>query len=105
MLFACDGLECLNVVKGYASELDAVFMDNVMPNMDGLETTRILRREGYLFPIIGVAGNCLSEQIDDFIQSGATRVLPKPVNIIDLENLMKGNFACLAFRFVIFGYI
>lgn len=68
-----------------------IFMDYVMPNMSGPEATSAIRNLGFLNPIIGVTGNAFEEAKQSFLDSGATSVLVKPVNISTLTNLLKSK--------------
>ena len=69
---------------------DVVFMDFVMPNMNGPTSTKFIRESGYTGPIIGVTGNALPEDREVFMNAGATDVIIKPMRkeallkIIDL---------------------
>ena len=59
----------------------AILMDFVMPNMDGPTATKHIRSLGYTAPIFGVTGNTLDSDIDYFLDSGANKVLAKPLDI------------------------
>ena len=103
VLFAADGLECIVMVKDMLEKeqhLNVVFMDNVMPNMNGLEATAYLRQElNYSGPIVGVTGNCLPEQVDEFTAAGATIVLSKPIDVGQVKLIINGQFICVLSRF------
>ena len=89
-----DGLEAVARVKGKMSSprgiltYDAIFMDFVMPNMDGPTATKEIRSLGFTGHIIGVTGNALDSDVTYFIDAGATKVLTKPVNVDDLQKCM-----------------
>jgi CheY-like chemotaxis protein len=68
---------------------DLVLMDNSMPLLDGMTTTRILRLNGVRVPIVGVTGNALEEDIRAFIDAGADRVLTKPIAAAQLKNTLR----------------
>ena len=51
-----------------------------MPRMRGKEASRHIRDAGFDGIIIGITGNAMDEDINDFIKSGADLVLPKPFN-------------------------
>lgn len=56
--------------------------------MNGPDTARTLRAEGYFTPIIGVTGNVLPEDQQYFLCSGANRVLRKPLSLPLLEKTL-----------------
>lgn len=71
------------------SRYDAVLMDFVMPGMDGPTATTVIRGLGYKGVVIGVTGNALPSDIDHFLAHGADRVLTKPMNINDFNDIIK----------------
>ena len=64
---------------------DVVLMDMIMPGMDGLETTRILRQnarpEVAQLPVIGLTANTNALDKERCMQSGMNDVLAKPMDI------------------------
>ncbi len=56
---------------------DLLLLDVEMPELDGLATTRRLRKWGYDLPIIGVCGNA-DEMRETCLYAGMVEVLPKP---------------------------
>ena len=69
-----------------AKAYTAILMDFVMPNMDGPTATMEIRALGYTAPIFGVTGNTLDSDIDYFLESGANKVFPKPLDVNIFEN-------------------
>lgn len=66
---------------------DIVFMDSVMPVMNGIDATKKLRVAGKSdLLIFGVTGNALEEDIREFTDAGANSVLTKPVSRQKLRN-------------------
>lgn len=76
---AVDGIEA--VEHATATAFDMILTDISMPRMDGLEATRIIRREGASrhVPIIGVTANASPDKMPEFIGAGMTDVLVKPI--------------------------
>ena len=68
---------------------DCILCDSVMPNMAGPEAVKLIRAMGYTNPILGVTGNTLPEQVEDFIAHGVNDVLSKPVKL----NVLKEELA------------
>ena len=57
---------------------DAILMDWHMPNMDGLEVTRLVRLAGHTTPIIGLTANVGTEEQQQALDAGMTAFLGKP---------------------------
>jgi CheY-like chemotaxis protein len=71
-------------------EFDMVFMDVQMPEMDGLEATRIIRKANHLQPIIiAMTANAMQGDRDECLNAGMNDYLSKPLNLDDLLNLLK----------------
>jgi CheY-like chemotaxis protein len=72
---------------------DAVFMDHMMPVMDGIEATKVIRALGTEYaknlPIIALTANAIvgSEQI--FLDNGFNAFLPKPFNVMSLDAVVQ----------------
>ena len=83
---ASNGIEALALAE--RSSYDAILMDLSMPEMDGLEATRILRTNGgenQDTPIIALTAHVLKEIRAECIEAGMTNFLAKPVS---KENLL-----------------
>ena len=63
---------------------------NSMPVMSGTAATKIIRDSGFTGKILGVTGNALQADIDEFIQLGADKVYLKPLAHSDYENIFMG---------------
>ncbi|MCL1846132.1 MAG: ATP-binding protein [Defluviitaleaceae bacterium] len=69
---------------------DIIFMDHMMPDMDGLETTKILRENGYTAPIIALTANTIKGAQELFMKNGFSGFIAKPINILQLHaSLLK----------------
>ncbi len=73
---AANGREALDLLEH--QQYDLILMDVQMPDMDGLEATRIIRRENTNIPILGVTANAFETDRRDCIESGMNGVLRKP---------------------------
>lgn len=95
---ASSGQECLDLVKG--DLFDIIFMDYVMPGMDGHETLKHIREMGLAHlekvPIIALTAQTMSGADKVYRDEGFDGYLAKPLNVDSLEevllNLLPGRF-------------
>ncbi|MBQ5318577.1 MAG: response regulator [Oscillospiraceae bacterium] len=77
----------------HSKEIDLVFMDHMMPEMDGVETTRIIREMGGEYyenlPIIALTANAVSGVREMFIESGFNDFIAKPIELPALDRVLK----------------
>ena len=70
---------------------DAVLMDIQMPELDGVETTKIIRRELKLdVPIIALTANAFKQDIDRYLAIGMNDYVTKPFDEQLLFNTLSG---------------
>jgi CheY-like chemotaxis protein len=60
-----------------------------MPEMDGIETTKQLREQGYTQPIVALTANAIAGQADIFFQNGFDDFISKPINIYQLDEILN----------------
>ncbi|MDR1300018.1 MAG: response regulator, partial [Oscillospiraceae bacterium] len=84
------GAEALELANQY--EYDIIFMDHMMPDMDGVEATAILRAtDGEYFktvPIVALTANAVSGMKEMFLANGFNDYLAKPVEMSKLDEVM-----------------
>jgi CheY-like chemotaxis protein len=85
-----DGTIAINLAR--EQEYDLILMDFVMPNMNGLEATKIIRNQGFKGLIYGLTGNGLPQDIEKFIEHGANRVFIKPLDMKRFQKAVEGNY-------------
>jgi len=73
------GFEAIDKIKD-GSEYDIIFMDQMMPEMDGVETTKRIREMGYLRPIVAFTANAVKGQADTLMKSGFNGFISKPLD-------------------------
>jgi CheY-like chemotaxis protein len=80
------GTDAIEAVK--ENRYDLVFMDHMMPEMDGIETTKIIRELGYDLPIIALTANAVSGVKDMFLANGFNDFLSKPIDTVKLNSIL-----------------
>ena len=87
------GQAALDLIKAGKPLYDAVFMDHMMPEMDGIEATRLIRSldSDYVknLPIISLTANALVGNEQMFLDKGFNAFLSKPINIYMLDSIVK----------------
>ena len=85
---ANSGLEAIQKIKN-GNIYDIIFMDHMMPNMDGIEAVRIIREMGYEHTIIALTANVLFGRAKMFLQNGFDNFLSKPIDSRELNSLLN----------------
>ncbi len=87
-LHAENGEQAIEMVKDNP-DIDLVLMDVRMPQMDGLEATRRLRKDGYELPVIAQTANAMSDDRQMAFEAGCTDYLPKPIKKDQLFRMIE----------------
>ena len=89
VVIATDGLE--GVSKAIALRPDLILMDVQMPNMDGLEATRQIRKEASLkdTPIIALTALAMPSDRELCLEAGMSDYFSKPVNLKELAKAIQ----------------
>ncbi|MCL1863797.1 MAG: response regulator [Defluviitaleaceae bacterium] len=80
---ALSGYEALEKVSE-GKVYDIIFMDHMMPGMDGMETTKKMREEGYKHPIIALTAN-VTAGVSSFTDNGFDDFIAKPIDTMQLN--------------------
>jgi len=64
---------------------DIIFMDHMMPEPDGIETTKTLRAQGYTAPIVALTANAVKGQAELFVTNGFDGFMTKPIDMTRLN--------------------
>ena len=87
------GQDCVDLIKS-GEEYDIIFLDHMMPRMDGIEVLHILKSlESYKIPpIIALTANAITGMKEMYLKEGFDDYLPKPININELNTLLEKYF-------------
>lgn len=86
---ASNGKEAVEMVKKSMETgryYDSILMDYEMPEMNGPDACRLIRKLGCSSYIAGVTGNVMSEDVDHFRSCGANWVIAKPFSVNAMED-------------------
>jgi CheY-like chemotaxis protein len=87
ILTAASGREGLICLK--QENIDIVFLDYMMPDMDGIDTLKKIRSSKDIknpdLPVVALTANVVSGAKEMFIKAGFDDYLPKPINVDQLE--------------------
>ncbi len=88
---AKNGLEVIELLK--QKKVDLIFMDIQMPEQDGIETTKQIRKieknTSKHIPIIALTAGALKEEKEKCIASGMNDFLAKPIQFDSLSKILK----------------
>ena len=87
---AMSGKEAIEKVK--TTDYDIVFMDHMMPEMDGVEAMRAIHDLGDKYKdltIVALTANALSESKDALMADGFNDFLAKPIDIVELDRVLN----------------
>jgi signal transduction histidine kinase/DNA-binding response OmpR family regulator len=68
---------------------DIIFMDHMMPKMDGIETTEKLREMGYKGVIVALTANALTGNDEMFSKRGFDGFIPKPIDVRHMNAVLN----------------
>lgn len=89
---AKDGQEAYEMVKmnfERNQRFDVIFMDIQMPNLDGLQSTRLIRKMGYNAPIVALTAFSDASNVKDCMESGMNEFLAKPIRRPALKQVLQ----------------
>ena len=82
------GYEAIDVIKR-GNVYDIIFMDHMMPKMDGIETVKQIRGFGYKNTIIALTANAIAGQLEIFLENGFDGFISKPIDIRQLNDSLN----------------
>ncbi|MBW4646628.1 MAG: response regulator [Goleter apudmare HA4340-LM2] len=90
VLYAENGRGGINILES-TPDIDVVLMDVMMPDMDGYETTNLIRQHERFksLPIIALTAKAMQGDRDKCMEAGASDYISKPVDIAQLLSLLR----------------
>ena len=85
---ALSGFEAVDKIRDNAS-YDIIFMDHMMPRMDGIEAAKLIRSLGYSKPIVALTANAIFGQEEIFLKNGFDDFISKPIDIRQLNSVLN----------------
>ena len=67
---------------------DVIFMDHLMPEMNGTEAMQAIKKLGYNHPIIVLTANALAGQAEEYIKMGFDDFISKPIQTMRLNEIL-----------------
>ena len=87
-----NGQDSVDIIRGQ-THYDLVFMDHMMPGMDGIEATGLIRAIGTPYadnlPVIALSANAVKGMEKEFLEGGMNDFLPKPIDLAMLGVLLR----------------
>lgn len=87
------GKECIKLCE--KNNYDIIFLDHMMPDMDGVDTLKVLKSEDFGLSsntvIIALTANAIAGAKEEYLQLGFDGYLSKPINGVELEQAVMDN--------------
>jgi len=87
------GQQAIDAIMAREVEYNAVFMDHMMPGMDGIEAVRRIREIGTDYakniPIIACTANAIAGSDYMFLENGFQAFLSKPIDVNRLDDIIR----------------
>ena len=87
LIRARDGIEAVNLFND--KKPDLILMDIKMPNMDGLDATRIIRELSPNIPIIALSAYAYKQDTEEALAAGCNDFLAKPLSVAKLKQILN----------------
>ena len=84
---AKDAQEAINKVR--ENEFTIIFLDIILPNMNGVETHKAIKKISKEIVVVMMTGYSIKALVDEAIQDGAYTCMYKPFGIDEVMNVVK----------------
>jgi CheY-like chemotaxis protein len=85
---ADSGFAAIEKIKN-GNKYDIIFMDHMMPKMDGIEAAKHIRDLGYTEPIVALTANAVTGQVEIFLENGFDEFISKPIDIRQMNTVLN----------------
>ena len=87
------GQQAIELVRAGQTRYDAIFMDHMMPNMDGVEALQRIRAIGTKYaatiPVVALTANVISGNEQRFLEKGFQAFIAKPIDMLRLDAVIQ----------------
>jgi CheY-like chemotaxis protein len=88
------GIEAIERIRKGEPVYHAIFMDHMMPDLDGIETVQVIRNEidsdyARNIPVLALTANAIFGNEQLFLNNGFQAFLSKPINILELDTVLR----------------
>ena len=90
---AKNGKDCVYKFK-YGNHYDLILLDDMMPEMDGVDTVKIIKKlDAFdIPPIVAFTANAMTGMGEKYLEAGFDYYLPMPVSVQELDELVTTYF-------------
>jgi CheY-like chemotaxis protein len=87
------GQEAVERIRSGSQVYNAIFMDHMMPGLDGIETTEAIRALGTEYarkiPVIALTANAIHGTEEIFYEHGFQAFISKPIDVMQLDTVIR----------------
>ncbi|MBN2431916.1 MAG: response regulator [Acidobacteria bacterium] len=83
-----DGREALTIFDEQSGTINLVFLDMIMPRLNGEQTFAALRERNPHLPVILISGYSVDHTIRELLRRGAAGFLQKPISLEDIQSIL-----------------
>ena len=87
------GQQAIHAIREESVKYNAIFMDHMMPGMDGMEATRLIREIGTDYakniPVIACTANAIIGNEQVFLNNGFQAFISKPIEVARLDEVIR----------------
>ena len=88
-----NGKDCIYKIKE-GKRYDMIFLDHMMPEMDGIEVLHVIKKldDYHIPPIVALTANAITGMREMYLREGFDEYLSKPINMSELNKLILRYF-------------